>query len=283
MIAVQWPILRHELVKCLTGKWFALSTALAVLLAVGSAVESCRYVMSVLVPFGRFSTNMSAFSNWIVPNCNASLFSSIFFYVAPLLMCIPSATQLLTERRSGYEMQLALRAEARARMIARAIVAFLSAALIMTVALLSNLVVLCCVLPAATPIVEEWFILGIFYDCLFSELFYTHPVAYVIAFTALDALIAGVWSMFVFSLTRVLRSRALLLTIPYFLLLVWQYVTKELVTTFHVIGFSVNIIDDMQGTFYVAKSDWLSVAAQLTLLLAIAAMLVRGLAREEVL
>ena len=280
---MRWPILRHELVKCLTGKWFALSMAIAVFLAVGAAIESSRYVMNVLVPFGRFSTNMSAFSNWMVPNCNASLFASIFFYVTPLLACIPSATQLLTERRSGYEMQLALRVEARARMVARAAVAFLSAALIMTVALLSNLIVLCCVMPAVTPIVEEWFILGIFYDCLFSELFYTQPLAYVIAYTALDALIAGVWSVFVFSLSRVLRNRALLLTLPYFLLLVWQYMTKELIRTFHVIGFSVNIIDDMQGTFYVAKSDWLSIAAQLTLLLLIAALLVRGLAREEVL
>lgn len=280
---MHWPVLRHELVKCLTGKWFALSMAIAVLLAVGAAVESYRYVMSVLVPLGRFSTNMSAFSNWMVPNCNASLCASIFFYVTPLLVCIPSATQLLSERRSGYETQLALRAEARARMVARTAVAFLSAALIMVVALLSNLIVLCCLLPAATPIAEEWYILGIFYDCLFSTLFYTHPLAYVVAFTALDALIAGVWSVFVFSLSHVLRNRALLLTMPYFLLLVWQYVTKELVTTFQVIGFSVNLIDDMQGTFYVAKSDWLSVAAQLTLLLVIAAPLVRGLAREEVL
>lgn len=276
-------MLRHELVKCLTGRWFALTTAVALFLAIGAAVESYRYVMNVLAPLGRFSTNMSTFSNWMVPNCNASLFASIFFYVTPLLVCIPYATQLLSERRSGYEMQLALRVGARPRMLARAAVAFLSAALIMMAALLSNLVVLCCLLPAATPIVEEWYILGIFYDCLFSKLFYTQPLAYVAAYTALDALIAGTWSVFVFSLSHLVRNRALLLSMPYFLLLVWQYVTKELITTFQVIGFSVNIIDDMQGTFYVAKSDWLSVAAQLALLLVIATLLVRGLAREEVL
>ncbi len=276
-------VLRHEAAKCFTNRWYVLALGICVAFGVVSALESWGYVRGVLVPFGDLTSNMSCFANGMIANCNASLAATIFFYTAPAIVCIPYAWSYHTERLSGYDAQVALRVPAGMRMAAKAMATFLSGCSLMAAALVVNAVLLACLLPAWVPIIEEWDILGIFYDSLFTGLFYTHPLAYLVAYGCMDACICGVWACFVASLSWATRNRSALLVLPYLLLLGWQYVTKQLVGIFDIIGFSVNIIDDMQGTFYVARSDFLSIAVQLAVLAGAAWLGWRTLAKREVL
>lgn len=276
-------ILRHEAAKCFTNRWYILALLACMAFGVVSALESWGYVRGVLVPFGDPTSNMSCYANGMIANCNASLAATIFFYTVPAIACIPYAWSYPTERLSGYDAQVALRAPVGMRMAAKATVSFLSGFSLMVGALVVNAVLLACLLPAWVPIIEEWDILGIFYDSLFTGLFYNHPLAYLVAYGGLDACICGVWACFVASLSWVTRNRSALMVLPYLFLLGWQYVTKQLVGIFDIIGFSVNIIDDMQGTFYVARSDYLSVGIQLLVLAGASWLGWRMLARREVL
>lgn len=274
--------LRFELVKCLTGRWMMVALALGCALALAAAAESFRYVHEVLMPAFPYASNMSSFSNWMVANCNASLAATIFFYVAPLLAVMPFAWTYASEHRNGYEMQVAARIPARSIWTARAVTAFVSGFAAIAVPLLVNLVVLVCLLPSVTPIYEDYVVLGIFDDSLFSGLFYNAPVGYVAAMTLLDGFLMGTWALFVFSLSALTLNRVALMTLPYLALLGWQYVTKEAVAILGIVGFNVNLIDDMIGTFYTAQSLPASVAAQAAALLLVSLLCVRSLSRREV-
>lgn len=206
-------ILRHEAAKCFTNRWYVLALGICVAFGVVSALGSWGYVRGVLVPFGDLTSNMSCFANGMIANCNASLAATIFFYTAPAIVCIPYAWSYHTERLSGYDAQVALRVPAGMRMAAKAMATFLSGCSLMAAALVVNAVLLACLLPAWVPIIEEWDILGIFYDSLFTGLFYTHPLAYLVAYGCMDACICGVWACFVASLSWATRNRSALLLV----------------------------------------------------------------------
>ena len=259
-------ILSHELRKCFTNPWFTISLLIGSLLTIVSAVEAMNYVTNGPGPDGHYVSCIGSYANWMVVNCGQGPTPFIFFYVVPLLSVMPFAWSYRTERLSGYEMQLAVRASYGSRFTAKAAAAFLSGFAAIAIPLILNFVIVSCALPATQPIIEEEITIGIFTDCLFSDLFYQIPLLYVVAYTVLDGAIAGIWSVFVLCLSCVLKNRVSLMVIPYLCLLGWQYLSNMVIGLSGRVFFSLNILNAMQGTYYTAATNPVALLMQLLVL-----------------
>ena len=275
--------LAHEMKKSLRNPLFYLSLLLGLAIALWHAYEAVTYALWADSVDHFYVSNQSCFANWIVVDCNARVSSTVFFYVTPFLAALPFSWSLLSERMSGYDGQLAVREKRRDWISAKAVAAFLSGALVVMVPLIVNLVGIACFLPAYVPQVEESMTVGVLGDCLFSELFYRCPMAYVAAFVSLDGALCGFWSVFVLSLSAFFRNRISLLFIPYLALLAWQYVTKAAFYASGLVGFSLNMIDDMKGVYYSQAPNPLVIALSLLATSLISALLLRLYGKREVL
>ncbi len=274
-------IMAHEVRKCFGSGWFKLSLFLGCLMALTCFCEAFHYVSTGPGPDGYYVSCVGSYANWMVVSCGQGPFAAIFFYVVPLLSTIPFSCSFRSERISGYEAQLVIRADTRSRLLSKMFATFLSGFVVIALSLGLNFLITSCFLPAWVPLIEEEMVTGIFTDCLFSELFYSKPLFYVLAYTFLDGLIAGVWSVFVLSVSFVIKNRVFVVVIPYLCLLCWQYLTNQVIGISGLVFCSVNIVDAMKGTYYVAKPDLASLTLQLVIMLSISVVLAFNCSKQD--
>lgn len=265
-------IVSHELRKCFGGMPFLAACAASVAIALGAAAQSYAMTQSFKTVYGDYS-NYTAFINWMVPNGNVSVLATVFMFVAPVLAIVPFACSGASEALSGYEAQVALRAPARRRVLAKGLAVFCSGAAVVAAGLVANFLALGCALPMRTPVIEDWFITGIWWDCMFSWFIYNAPAAYVVAFTLFDAVLMGLWAAFVCGLGSVTRNRVILVVVPYAGMLVVQQGSRAVAQALGINGPAVALIDFMQGTFYTVMPEPTVIAAVVCLLTAACACL----------
>lgn len=262
-------VFMHEIDVCFRGRWFFIALFLAVGVSMAAAIESAAHALEWHALDSFYLSNFSSYSNWIVVNCNGRALPPVFFRLLPLFAVMPFAWSYHAERIAGYDSQVFIRANRISRMAAKAAVAFLAAFVVTGLSLLVNFAALSCLLPAYAPVYEEYSVIGVFTESLFSQLFYTRPFLFVIAFTLLDALIMGAWAVLVLGLSAVFSNRVSVMVFPYLLLLGWQYFNSWIFGVSILYGPSANIIDDMQATFFTVRSESVIVVAEIALMLAI--------------
>lgn len=274
--------LRHEAYSCFNGRWFRVSLFVAAGLAIAAGVEGVVREFHWYNVDSFYLSGHSVYSAWMVANCPIATLPTVFFYLLPFIVLIPFAWSFRGERMSGYDMQVISRISRRDRMLAKGIVVFGSAALITIVAHVVNFVTVSLFLPLRTPVFEEVFTLGIFTECLFSNLFYSRPLLYVLAFTAMNSILMGAWATLVLGTSAIFGNRVSLLVFPYLLLVALRYFNSWLwsVSMLHLPSF--NIIDDMQGTYWSVRSDPLVIMIELAIMLIAGCLFCRRLARADV-
>ena len=275
-------LLAHEAFVCFRGRWFFIALTIATGFGIAAAIESAHIAIVWHALDDFYRSNYLSFSNWMVVNCNARVLPSAFFRVIPLLASIPFAWSYHSERISGYEYQVAVRVPRFQRMLAKAAVTFASGFIVTASALLLNMLVLAAILPSAVPLYEEYNIIGVFTESLFSELFYRFPIVYVCVYTMLDSCLMGLWAVFVLGCSCILSNRVSVMVLPYLGLLGWQYLNTWLCLMFDISAPSFNLIDDMQGTFYFVKSELILVALQIALMLGFSVISCRLLSNRDV-
>lgn len=274
--------LNHEAHVCFHGRWFRVSLVVAIGLAIAAGIEAVVRALYWYNLDSFYLSIHSAYSAWMVANCTVATLPNVFFYLLPLIVLVPFAWSFHGERMGGYDVQVISRIGRYDRMLAKGTVVFCSAALITALAHMVNFVVVSLFLPLRTPVFEEVSTLGIFTDCLFSNLFYTYPILYVLAFTVMNSLLMGAWATLVLGVSAIFSNRVSLLVFSYLSLVVWRYFNSWLwsVTLLHLPSF--NIIDDMQGTYWTVRSEPVIIVFELVFMLVAALLLGRHLARTDV-
>ena len=275
-------VLRHEAAVCFRGKWFALACLAAGGLSIAAGVECVQKALYWHGIDQFYLSNFSAFSNWMVVNCNACTLPTVFFYVLPLIALVPFAWSYHSERFSGHDAQLVMRTGRMERMFAKAIVVFASAFAVTVFAHILNFLIVSSCLPLYMSAYEDVNILGIFAEALFSRLFYSAPVLYVAAYSCLNGCLMGCWAVMVLGASLIFKNRVSLMVFPYLLLLAWQYFNVWIYGTTLLYWPSFNIIDDMQGTYYGIRSEPVVIAVEVLFMLVVAVLGCRHLARRDV-
>lgn len=262
--------LRHEADVCFRGKPFAIACFIVGVLSVAAGAECVQKALYWHGIDDFYLSNFSAFSNWMVVNCNACTLPTVFYYVLPLIVLVPFSWSYHSERFTGYDVQLALRVGRVERMCAKLLVVFTSAFAVTVLAHVLNFVVVSSFLPLYTPVFEDMNVLGIFSEALLSRLFYGAPTLYVLVYSCLNGILMGCWAAMVLGLSLLFNNRVSLMVFPYLLLLSWQFFNSWVygASLLHLPSF--NIIDDMQGTFYGTRSEPAVIAFEIFMMLAVA-------------
>ena len=251
---------RYELSKTIRRPAFILALLIAVAVAIAAALEpwanlekerhnllSFGYGVGVQAENYLGQTRESSFGNWIVVSANAPLSASVFFYALPLLALLAGSWSCLSERLSGYDMQICTRVSRKAYVNVKMLSAFLSAFTVTAIPLLVNFLIVSMLFPAYLPRVDESTYVGLYLHSYFSGLFYSRPLLYVLVYTLFDAVTLGVLSMAVTGLSVVFRSRIKAMVVPYLIMVAWHFVNDWIFRVLSCVGFNCNILNSIRS------------------------------------
>lgn len=132
---------------------------------------------------------LSAFAKWLGGD-NTSLFATLYYFVVPILCAIPFAGTLKEEMESGYTQNVVTRVKKESYFRTKYIVTFLSAGIVAVVPLLVNFFFTASLLPMVIPQANTA-LFPIFSYSLLGDLFYSHPLVYLMFYLLLNFVFFG--------------------------------------------------------------------------------------------
>ena len=223
---------RCELRKSLCNKWFSVALTVGCVLAVISVMRNIvleYYWAEIGITFWDtkwmdFSSS-SCFNYWLVVD-GIQAATSLFFLLLPLLAALPYAWSYLEESKTGFIALIITRTTKMRYLLSKYLAVFLSGALTITIPIILNFLICACFVPARIPDVFADIHIGIFDVGLWSEVFYTNPLLYVVLYTLLNFTASGLWAASVFALSALTKTRVSLILAPWLALIFIDFVAK---------------------------------------------------------
>lgn len=132
---------------------------------------------------------MALYSHWIGGEY-ITVLSILFYWMLPILAVLPFGMSFYWDRKNGYIKNIVTRIEKKKYLLSKFIAVFLSAGTALVLPLLLNFMLTAGWLPALQPECSTGDY-PIFANSMWSELFYTKPLLYVILFLVIDFILAG--------------------------------------------------------------------------------------------
>ncbi|MEG1426297.1 MAG: hypothetical protein RSC76_01275 [Oscillospiraceae bacterium] len=232
-------ILQMELRKACRNRWFFIS------LASGSFLALCGAYLMVSGYFYRtglwelMKDNSGAwiknphigmetlFNSWIGGEIG-TWSSNTFFFLFPILAVLPYGWSLCTELRSGYIKNMITRANRRDYLTAKYLAAFIAGGIAVVLPMLINFLIVACFIPMRMPRPSESMYYGVFGGSMWSEIFYTAPIIYVLLYLVLDFVFAGLWATVSLSIAYFVKNKGSAMIAPYLFLLFFHFVASVL-------------------------------------------------------
>lgn len=282
-------LLSVELRKALRSKWFVLALGAGAAIAVAAGLWSCGdYIVGRGTPtkqgYYLYPSVRSSFSFWMSIDYGNAL-PSLFYQLAPLLAVVPFAWSMRTEILSGYAAQMFARVSRFRYILAKGVATFVSGGLVGAVPQILNFAVVSAFMPAITPDIRDELYLGISAESLWSYQFYNEPFLYVALFCLLGFVLCGLWALFVMSLSYVVSNRIVLLTFPYLVLVVVQFVNDNIFTAVFggIHAFQFGVLGNLRAaTLSYGQNGW-AILALSAFLLAASLALMRVYAKKDLL
>ncbi len=219
-----------------TNPWFWGALAVGLALAALSAVQTAAVFQNTLELALKYwdksdalYSATSCFAFWM-PVDPSQWPMGVYLLIWPLLAALPYAWSWSAEKNAGLVAQQVARAPRLECFAAKAVATFLSAAAVVAVPFLANLVMCACIAPASPNWVSDVLYLGVTSDAPFSTLFYNAPLVFCLLWTVVAAVVAGLWAVLVLALTALLDNFAPTLVASYLVLHMLSYVGSQLST-----------------------------------------------------
>ena len=143
----------------------------------------------------------------------------LYFYLIPIIACIPHASSLLTDYQSNFISQMVTRIDIKKYYFAKIISVFISAGTVVIVPLLLNLLLTACFFPTLIPEVTAG-TFSILSTSMWSELFYRHPMIYVLLYLIIIFLFSGFFALSSILLMYIAPNKLLITIAPMVILLI---------------------------------------------------------------
>jgi hypothetical protein len=218
-------VLKMELKKATHNKMF-----------VGTFIVSCFFaVMAALYQIGSYEDLIQSsllqkgakrentlYNNWMGVR-RSSIGAICFFYLLPLLAAFPYGWGYLSEKKNGYVKSLISKCGKKTYYGSKYIATFVAGGVVIFVPLLINFVMVACFIPAYLPNIHYFPYYGIMQGDIWGNLFYSVPLLYVILYTVLDFIFAGLFACMSLACSMFIENRIAVLLTPYFLVLLLHY------------------------------------------------------------
>ncbi|MCB7039067.1 hypothetical protein [Eggerthella sinensis] len=207
-----------ELRRAFANKLFAAALAIGLALALAQLV-------TVVVPYGLGSEwafwragskgyyPNSIFNSWMGAT-SYSIWSVLYFFVLPLVACLPYADTLYSDVRSGYAANVVVRGGASRYFSAKALAVFLTAGTVGVAPQLLNLLGTALLVPALQPEPTA----GTFFvssGAMLADLFYSSPWLYTAFFMALCFAVCGLVACSCLVFSYLVANRFMVLVAPF--------------------------------------------------------------------
>ena len=192
------------LVGCALSIWHVITVIMPI--SEGQNYElSANAIDDLYVPISLFSTWMG---NELFP-----IQSYIFYLILPLLAVLPFGSSFFEDIKSGYIINVCTRVEKKIYFKAKYLAVFLSGGVAVVAPLLLNLVLSSMFMPAFIP--DNGTVGTISPTTMAYEVFFTHPLIYVLMFIVIDFIFAGVIATLSLSYTYFTEHRFGVMIVPF--------------------------------------------------------------------
>ena len=192
------------LVGCALSVWHVITVIMPI--SEGQNYElSANAIDDLYVPISLFSTWMG---NELFP-----IQSYIFYLILPLLAVLPFGSSFFEDIKSGYIINVCTRLEKKIYFKAKYLAVFLSGGVAVVAPLLLNLVLSSMFMPAFIP--DNGTVGTISPTTMAYEVFFTHPLVYVLMFIVIDFIFAGVMATLALSYTYFTEHRFGVMIVPF--------------------------------------------------------------------
>lgn len=232
-------IIKIEFGKAIFNRWTLVSMTVSMVICVWSAIvmimgykyriANLEYLKSdsgVYIKSPHLGME-TAFNSWIGGEY-ASWTSTLFFFLVPLLASLPYSWSLFYEYKSGYVKNLFTRSQRKYYYLAKHIVTFIVGGLTVIIPMIINFIIILCFIPMRLPEPSEYMYYGVFARSMWSKIFYTYPVIYVLCYLFLNFIFAGLWATLTLEVGKCAKNKYSSIIVPYIVLLIFHFITSEL-------------------------------------------------------
>lgn len=215
-------ILKIELKRALKSRGMFLAVLAGCII---SAAQVIRYqipahLRNEIIDFGQRQIISPACvsETWMSGN-NANLEGFIFFLLVPILAALPFGTSYFTDVDSGFLKNIYIRCSRKTFLRAKYISAFISGGIAVMIPLLLNL--LCCMVLVPNLLPSTIYPQnGICAGYLFSNIYFSHPLIYILIFLLFDFVIGGIFSCIAMAVSFLSDYKIVIAVIPFFVQLI---------------------------------------------------------------
>lgn len=142
------------------------------------------------------------------------VFNSIFVTLFPIVAVVPYAASYYSDLNSGYIKNICSNLSRKQYYVAKCVTVFISAALVIIVPLIINIMIAMTQYPMIVP--EKFFFMGVSMDSyVFSYTFNTNPGLYILIYVLIDGFFAGLFALISVCVTEFTESVFIALTCPF--------------------------------------------------------------------
>lgn len=225
--------LKTELYKMIHNKYFIIGLSVGFLLTTISAITMIRQYFQMLqydqLSFEElgYMTNpylpiQTLYNHWIGGEFS-SLTYSLFYLLLPILASIPYGWSIFDEIKNGAARNILIRIDRTKYFGGKYFVTFLSGGIVVTVPLITNILLVAMFIPAIKPDVCYDIYYGVLPPDLWSNLFYTNPLLYLVLYLMLNFVFSGIFATFSLAISFRLKHKIAVMLFPFFLLLILHY------------------------------------------------------------
>lgn len=155
-----------------------------------------------------------------------SIGTAIYFFVFPLLVALPYGWSYSEEKQNGYRRMMISRVGKKEYYIGKYVAVFLSGGIAMILPLLVNLWMIAMCIPVVLPDVTASMFYGVFGSSFLSEVFYTAPHIYILAYLLIDFIYGGLLACISFSISAIIKQKWVAVIVPFIVLLSVHTITR---------------------------------------------------------
>ena len=199
-------VLKLELKKSLGSVSFKVAMAISVGIVIWHIIYLYGFMKQLYLEAapGRFVGKYNLFYWWLPVDC-VTIHYTLFYYLFPLLSCLPYAWSYLTEKESGYALQLVVRWGPGPYLAGKFLANFISAAAVIALPLAADLLLLALFSPAQTP-PASFSMPGFGPDNFQAQTFYSQPWLFCMEFWLIEILWAGAIASLSFCFAGIYKS-----------------------------------------------------------------------------
>lgn len=217
-----------EIKKAFTNKMFLIALSVGCLLAVLHFIRAANiysYQKEIGVQSGINITPIFLVSNeWL--GGVGDIWSSIFFFIFPLLAAIPYGWSYCIEKKSGYTRTMIVHTGRKTYFFSKYLAVFLTGGAVVAIPMIFSVLVTMLLFPSAVPLVEYDTSYGVFSYDLMAELYYTQPYLYILLYICIDFIFCGLISCIAMTASSFIKQKWIVIILPFFLLLVIDFLER---------------------------------------------------------